>query len=133
MKKVAIKPKRPVQRVEAIVINKDYDIQKDKTLSPKTPSTPIIVTPTGSVSKESIEVVVTDDIEKFKRNKTFRKSLRLSFKRPVSSAAQVLIIYFTKIIINIYIKVFFFLALQVLSLASEIFICTTSKLLAELM
>ena len=89
LKKVAIKPKRPVQRVEAIVINKDYDSQKEKALSPKTPSTPIIVTPTGSVSKESIEVVVTDDIEKFKRNKTFRKSLRLSFKRPVSSPAQV--------------------------------------------
>ena len=45
--------------------------------------------PEEPVTKESIEVVVTDDIEKYKRNKTFRKSLRLSFKRPVSSPAQV--------------------------------------------
>ncbi|XP_066915700.1 guanine nucleotide exchange factor DBS-like [Clytia hemisphaerica] len=89
LKKVALKPKRPVQRVEAIVINKDYDLQKEKgSQSPKIPQTPIITTPTGGVTKESIEVVVTDDIEKYKRNKTFRKSLRLSFKRPVSSPAQ---------------------------------------------
>lgn len=88
LKKVALRPKRPVQRVEAIVINKDYDLNRDKASSPKTPLTPLITTPTGGVTKESIEVVVTDDIEKFKRNKTFRKSLRLSFKRPVSSPAQ---------------------------------------------
>lgn len=90
LKKVAHKQERPVQRVKAIVIKSDSNdqqkIPKGKTSprTPHTPNTPTVTTPTG-VTKESIEVVITDDIEKYKRNKTFRKSLRLSFKRPLSS------------------------------------------------
>lgn len=96
LKKVAMKPVRPIQPVKALVIKEDEagvsPISPKKTSSVKTPTgfkTPMYIPPPSpAVKKDEIEIVVTDDIEKYKRNKTFRKSLRMSVKRPVSSPAQ---------------------------------------------
>ncbi|XP_057302038.1 guanine nucleotide exchange factor DBS-like [Hydractinia symbiolongicarpus] len=82
LKKVAVKPVRPIQPVKAMVVEKDVQKKQDRN-SLKAP-----MSPTPPVDKKEISVVVTDDIEKYKRNKTFRKSLRMSFRRPVSSPAQ---------------------------------------------
>lgn len=92
-----MKPVRPIQPVKALVIKEDEagisPMLPKKTSSVKTPTgfkTPMYIPPTSpAVNKDEIEIVVTDDIEKYKRNKTFRKSLRMSVKRPVSSPAQV--------------------------------------------
>ena len=77
---MAIKPVRPVQPVKALSIE-----VPETTKNPTTR----VVSPTVSVNKSEIEIVVTDNIEKYKRNKTFRKSLRGSMRRPLSSPAQV--------------------------------------------
>lgn len=78
-----MKPVRPIQPVKAMVVEKDVQKKQDRN------SLKVPMSPTPPVDKKEISVVVTDDIEKYKRNKTFRKSLRMSFKRPVSSPAQV--------------------------------------------
>lgn len=80
MKKVAIKPVRPVQPVKALSIEVPETTRS---------STTRVISPTVPVNKSEIEIVVTDNIEKYKRNKTFRKSLRSSMRRPLSSPAQV--------------------------------------------
>ena len=77
---MAIKPVRPVQPVKAL------SIEVPETT--KNPTTRVI-SPTVPVNKSEIEIVVTDNIENYKRNKTFRKSLRGSMRRPLSSPAQV--------------------------------------------
>ena len=56
--------------------------------NPKTIKSPVVQN-SLLVNKNEIKVVVTDDIEKFKRNQNFRKSLRNSIKRPVSSPLEV--------------------------------------------
>ena len=82
-----MKPVRPIQPVKAMVIDKDVGNRKTDKMAPKSPKTPL--SPGTPFDKKEIAVVVTDNLDNFKRNKTFRKSLRMSFKRPVMSPAQV--------------------------------------------